>query len=51
MKFMAEIKYWREEKRTMLKDVVPLDIPYNIGKMLYDTLQEEYSKTTKAAGQ
>ena len=27
---MAEIKYWREEKRTMLKDVVPLDTPYNI---------------------
>ena len=28
---MAEMKYWREEKRTMLKDVVPLDTPYNIG--------------------
>ena len=28
---MAEMKYWREENRTMLKDVVPLDTPYNIG--------------------
>lgn len=27
---MAEIKFWRNEKRTMLKDVVPLDTPYNI---------------------
>lgn len=28
---MAEIKYWREENRTLLKDVIPLDTPYNIG--------------------
>lgn len=28
---MAEMKYWREEKRTYLKDVIPLDTPYNIG--------------------
>ena len=28
---MAEIKYWREENRTYLKDVIPLDTPYNIG--------------------
>lgn len=28
---MGEVKYWREEDRTMLKDVVPLDTPYNIG--------------------
>ena len=28
---MAEKKYWRETNRTMLKDVVPLDTPYNIG--------------------
>ncbi|MBR3624699.1 MAG: radical SAM protein, partial [Selenomonadaceae bacterium] len=28
---MANIKYWRNEKRAMLKDVVPLDTPYNIG--------------------
>jgi len=27
---MAEYKQWREEKRTYLKDVVPLDAPYNI---------------------
>ena len=28
---MAELKYWREQNRTRLKDVVPLDTPYNIG--------------------
>ena len=28
---MAELKYWREENRTYLKDVIPLDTPYNIG--------------------
>ena len=28
---MAEMKYWREEKRTPLRDVIPLDTPYNIG--------------------
>ena len=28
---MAEMKYWREDKRTLLKDVIPLDTPYNIG--------------------
>lgn len=28
---MAELKYWREENRTSLKDVIPLDTPYNIG--------------------
>lgn len=28
---MAQIKYWREENRTYLKDVIPLDTPYNIG--------------------
>lgn len=28
---MAEIKYWRNEDRVMLKDVVPLDTPFNIG--------------------
>ncbi len=28
---MAKIKYWREENRTLLKDVVPLSTPYNIG--------------------
>ena len=28
---MAEKKYWREENRTSLKDVIPLDTPYNIG--------------------
>lgn len=28
---MAELKYWREENRTALKDVLPLDTPYNIG--------------------
>lgn len=27
---MAEYRQWREEKRTPLKDVVPLDTPYNI---------------------
>lgn len=27
---MAEIKFWRNENRTMLKDVVPLATPYNI---------------------
>ena len=27
---MAEYKYWRNENRTMLKDVIPLDSPYNI---------------------
>ena len=24
---MAELKYWREENRTFLKDVIPLDTP------------------------
>jgi len=28
---MAENRYWREENRTYLKDVIPLDTPYNIG--------------------
>ena len=28
---MAELKYWREENRTALKDVIPLDTSYNIG--------------------
>lgn len=28
---MADLKYWREENRTFLKDVIPLDTPYNIG--------------------
>ena len=27
---MAEYRQWREEKRTYLKDVVPLDTPYNL---------------------
>lgn len=27
---MAEYRQWREENRTYLKDVVPLDTPYNI---------------------
>lgn len=27
---MAEVRYWREQKRTWLKDVVPLDTPFNI---------------------
>lgn len=27
---MAKYEYWRNEKRTMLKDVIPLDTPYNI---------------------
>ena len=27
---MAEYKQWREEKRTYLKDVVPLETPYNV---------------------
>lgn len=27
---MADFKQWREEKRTMLKDVVPLQTPFNI---------------------
>lgn len=27
---MAEFKQWREEKRTYLKDVVPLETPYNV---------------------
>lgn len=27
---MAEYRQWREEKRTPLRDVVPLDTPYNI---------------------
>ncbi len=27
---MAEYKYWRNENRTMLKDVIPLDAPYNV---------------------
>lgn len=28
---MADFRYWREENRTFLKDVIPLDTPYNIG--------------------
>lgn len=28
---MAEKKYWRNENRVMLKDIVPLDTPFNIG--------------------
>lgn len=28
---MAEFKQWRNENRTPLKDVIPLDTPYNIG--------------------
>ena len=28
---MADFRYWREENRTCLKDVIPLDTPYNIG--------------------
>ena len=27
---MAEYRHWRETKRTALKDVVPLDTPYNV---------------------
>lgn len=27
---MAEYRQWRETNRTMLKDVVPLDTPYNL---------------------
>lgn len=27
---MAEFRQWRETERTMLKDVVPLDTPYNL---------------------
>ncbi len=27
---MAKYEYWRNENRTMLKDVIPLDSPYNV---------------------
>lgn len=28
---MVETRYWREENRTFLKEVIPLDTQYNIG--------------------
>ncbi|MBQ7158633.1 MAG: hypothetical protein IJS09_04300, partial [Treponema sp.] len=40
---MAEYRSWRNSERTWLKDVVPLDTPYNIQKVITSS-EIEYSE-------